>query len=178
MAVCDAAGVRFVYPEGWELSQEEHGRDLTFHLQTGGTAFWSLTLLSSKPAAAEAVEAVVQAFQDEYPEVDVYDGPDLMLEGPAAGCEIDFVYLDMVNSAVVRAEATSAFTAVMVYQAEQREFEGLQPEFEAIGSSLRYANDDEAPGLRGPALGGGHAHDHDHDQGHHHHDCGHDHDHG
>ncbi len=144
MAVCETAGVRFVYPDEWSLTEDDHGRDVTLHLQTEGTAFWSLSLLASRPTADEAVEAVVAAFREVYPDLDIYKGPELMVDGPAAGCELDFVCLDLVNSAVVRAEMTSEFTAVVVYQAENREFDTLRPEFEQVTGSLKYANDEEA----------------------------------
>lgn len=164
MPVCQADGVTFVYPEGWELSRDEHGTDVTWHLQTDGSAFWSLTLLASCPTAEEAVEAVVDAFREEYPDLDVYSGPDTPLPGPAAGCDIDFVYVDLVNAARIRAEATSVFTAVVVYQGEDREVELYREQFEAITRSLRYHGD-----------WSDHDHDHDFDLSHdhdHHGDCG------
>ncbi len=143
MQVCDSDGVRFQYPDDWELTREPSGRDVTFHLQTPGTAFWSLTLLTSRPPAGDAVEAAVLAFREEYPEVDLYDGPELMLEGPAAGCELDFVYMDLVNSAVIRAESTSIFTALVIFQAETKEFETIQAAMDQVTASLKYSGDDD-----------------------------------
>jgi hypothetical protein len=142
--VCESDGVRFRYPKAWEFSRETRGRDVTFHLQTGGTAFWSLTLLAEKPLATEAVDAAVQAFREEYPEVDLYDSPDWLVEGPTAGCELDFVYVDLVNSAVIRAEITSDFTVLVVYQAETRELEAMREVLSAVTSSVQFSGDDAA----------------------------------
>lgn len=141
MAVCDSDGVRFEYPEGWTLSREERGHDVTLHIETDGTAFWSLTMLTSRPTAQEAVDAVIAAFEEEYRDVDVYDGPELVVEGPTAICELDFVCLDLVVSAVVQAEMTTEFTALVIYQGESREFEDLRPQFAQIAASLQYAGD-------------------------------------
>lgn len=143
MGVCDSDGVRFVYPDDWDLTREDLGRDVSFHLQSLGTGFWTLSLLSSRPTAAEAVAAVVAALREEYGELDVYGGTELIADGPASACELDFVCLDLVNSAVVRAEVTSEFTAVVMYQAEEREFDRLRGDFDAVTGSVRYAGDDE-----------------------------------
>jgi len=154
MPECRADGVVFVYPEGWDLSREEHGTDVTWHLQTDGSAFWSLTLLASRPTAEDALEAVLDAFRQEYPDLDIYTGPDLALPGPVAGCDLDFVYVDLVNSARIRAEATSAFTAIVIYQGEDREVAQYREQFEAISRSLRYSGD-----LPDPEPEPGHDHD-------------------
>ncbi|MBI1346118.1 hypothetical protein GC163_07495 [bacterium] len=168
MPVCQADGVVFQYPEGWELTREVHGSDVTWHLQTAGSAFWSLTLLASCPTADEAVDAVLAAYEEEYPQVDIYRGPEGQLPGPAAGCDLDFSYLDLVNSARIRAEATNTFTALVVYQGEDRDIEALREQFEAITGSLRYqgdwGSDEESSESQSH-------HHHDHDG----HDCGHDH---
>lgn len=161
MPVCEADGIAFVYPEGWELTREEHGPDVTWHVQTAGSAFWSLTLLTSRPTAEEAVEAVLDAFRQEYPDVDVYSGPETAVPGPAALCDLDFCYLDLVNSARIQAEETNAFTAVVVYQGENREVEEYREQFETISRSLRYSGDlfDQ------DAAADGRVHHHDHDCG-------------
>jgi hypothetical protein len=168
MAVCEASGVRFLYPDDWELTTDDQGPDVSFHLQTSGTGFWTMTLLASRPTAREAVDAVVAGFREAYRELDLYDSPDTGIDGPAAGCELDFVCVDLVSTAVVRAEATSAFTAVVLYQAEDREFETLRARFEQIAASLKY-NGEDLPDDVELRLPSPRPHDHD---------CGHDHDHG
>ena len=141
MGVCESDGVRFHYPDDWELTREESGSDVSFHLQTAGTAFWSLTLIESRPTAGEAISAVVAALREEYGELDVYQGVEWVVDAPTATCELDFVCLDLVNSAIVRAESTSAFTALMMCQGEEREFDRLRVDFEAVTGSVRYSGD-------------------------------------
>lgn len=146
MGACDSDGVRFFYPDDWELTRENMGRDVSFHLQSTGTGFWSLTLLESRPTAAEAVSAVVAALQEEYGELDIYQGAEVIADGPASACELDFVCLDLVNSAVIRAEITSEFTAVVMYQAEEREFDRLRGDFDAVTGSVQFSGDQEDSG--------------------------------
>jgi hypothetical protein len=55
MQTFDAHGVRFNYPDDWTLTHD-HGEDsLTVNLQTPGTAFWSLTLLTECPPVDEGI---------------------------------------------------------------------------------------------------------------------------
>lgn len=157
MPECQSDGVRFHYPEEWDMTREERGRDVMFHLQSDGTAFVSLFLIESRPTAQEARTAIVDAYRSEYPDLDYYDGPELMTDGPVASCELSFVFLDFVSSASVRAEATMGPTFVAVCQAEDREFEERESEFATILSSIRYLGD--APK---------HSCGHDHSQGHDH----------
>uniref|UniRef100_A0A7C2NWT4 DUF1795 domain-containing protein n=1 Tax=Schlesneria paludicola TaxID=360056 RepID=A0A7C2NWT4_9PLAN len=137
---CDD-GVRFEYPDDWSLARETGAGRITLHLQTPGAAFWCLTLLTDCPSAAEAIEAAAAAYQAEYPQVDVYRDVAPLEGGPAAGCNLDFVYVDLVSSVSLRAEETNEFTALVLYQGEDRELEEYRPQFEAVTASLRYGGE-------------------------------------
>jgi hypothetical protein len=164
MLTFDAHGVRFQYPDDWTLSHEEREESLVINLQSPGTAFWSLTLLDDAPPVEEVLEAAIVAYQEEYEEVDVYRHETALAELPTAACDLDFVYLDLVNSASLQSISLGDVTALVMYQAEGKEFDDVAADFEAVMSSLEYVVEagDE------PEHGQGHDHDHD---------CGHDHDH-
>lgn len=146
MLTFDAHGVRFRYPDDWSLSHEHQGSALVINLQTPGTAFWSLTLLEDCPPVEDVLEAAIAAFEDEYEEVDVYRHETSATELPTAACDLDFVYLDLVNSAAIRSILIGDYTALVMYQAEGREFEDLQADFDAVMSSLEYViEEDDGP---------------------------------
>jgi hypothetical protein len=138
MQTFQAHGVRFAYPDDWELSHEHQGQSLIVNLQTPGTAFWSLTLLEDCPPIEDVLEAAIAAFEDEYEDVDVYRHETSVADLPTVECDLDFVYLDLVNSASIRSIDVGDFTALVMYQAEGREFEDLQSDFEAVMASLEY----------------------------------------
>jgi len=142
MLTFDAHGVRFNYPDDWTITHDHEGPSLNINLQTPGTAFWSLTLLADRPPVEAVLEAAIAAYEDEYQNVDVYRHETSMAELPIAACDLDFVYLDLVSSASLRSILTEAFTALVVFQGEGREFEALQPKFDAVMSSLQYACDE------------------------------------
>lgn len=169
MSVCQSDGVSFVVPELWQVTRESQGNDVTFHLQTPGASFGLLTLLGDKPTAREALQAVVQAYEESYDDIDLYEGPDSVLDGPTAECELEFVCLDLVTTVVVRSETTTEFTVVLVYQGEDRELDQFRSLFEQLASSLKYLGDidPEAPPSSSRHTGHEHdrSHDHDHDHG-------------
>lgn len=129
-------GVRFHHPPEWVLTEEDHGATVNIHLQTPGMAFWMLTLLPPTADVADVVEASVAAFEEEYEQVDRYDRSLEFDDVRTAGCDLDFVCLDLVNSACIRAVALSDRTALVLFQGEDRELESLRPQFEAVTESL------------------------------------------
>ena len=56
----DDDGVRFAYPESWELSREEDAGEVRLSVSNDGTSFWSLTLLPGGPPAIEVVETACE----------------------------------------------------------------------------------------------------------------------
>ncbi len=129
-------GLRFDYPPGWTLTEEEQGASTNIHLQTPGLAFWTLTLLPATASVTDVVEATVEAFEDEYDQVDRYDRGVEFDGVRTAGCDLDFVCLDLVNSACVRAIALAESTALVLFQGEDREWETYHEQFEEITASL------------------------------------------
>ena len=107
MALYDSHGIRFRYPEDWELTESEEAGDgeLAVHVQSPGTAFWSLTLQPAGPSEADLFEATAAALRDEYGDVDVVPtGAAADIAGcPASGCTIEFVCheLPVIAEAVV-----------------------------------------------------------------------------
>jgi hypothetical protein len=132
------AGVAFRYPQSWELSEEGTGDQRTITLQTAGASFWSLTIFKDRTDPQEILASALQAFQDDYDDVDVYPIQATVLERPAAGADLDFVYLDLVNSAVIRAFQTDDVSALVMYQGTDQELEVLREKFDAVTQSLTF----------------------------------------
>ena len=138
-------GVQFRYPGAWALSETRQTDEVTIQVESGETSFWSLTLLHANPDPTEVVEAVTQAFQEEYPELDLYASNDRLNERETWGCDIEFVALELVNSAFVRCFQADGYTGLVLYQGTDLELETTRPEMEAITKSLILAKpgDDE-----------------------------------
>jgi hypothetical protein len=136
-------GLAFDYPSNWELSEETTGDQRTITLQTAGASFWTLTVFDDRPDPEQIVESVLQAFRDDYEEIDVYEVQASVQGQPAAAADLDFVYLDLVNSVAIRAFETDAASVLVMYQGMDREVEDLRDRFNAVTESLAFDGDDE-----------------------------------
>lgn len=136
-------GFRIRYPDNWELmEQPEEGR---FSLTVAGpeTSFWSIMLLADGPSAEEVLTSAVDTFRDEYEEVDTYSGDTTgetaVLGGlPALSQDVEFVCLELINSAFLRAIEIGRTTALVMYQGTDHELEQTRPVLEAITASLEW----------------------------------------
>ena len=67
----DNLGIKFAYPDNWELAQDEDPslpRTISLHSPTG--AFWSTTLHSLADDSHVIMQQIREAFCDEYDEVE------------------------------------------------------------------------------------------------------------
>ncbi|MFN0197173.1 MAG: hypothetical protein ACKVT0_10525 [Planctomycetaceae bacterium] len=135
-------GVRFRYPGLWAISETRQSHEVMIQVESGGTSFWSLTLLFDAPAPVDVIESVAEVFREEYEELDIYPVPfavsaDLKSQTRAAsGCDIEFVSLEMVNSAFIRCFQTPRLTGVVLYQGTDHELLETRDQLEAITRSL------------------------------------------
>lgn len=129
-------GVRFRFPDDWELTEETAESAVCITVSSSPRLFWSLTLFFDGLSPDEVVETALRAFQDEYPELDVYPSPATLGEHSCVAADIEFVTLDLVNSAFVRSCRTDDFTALVLYQGTDRDLDASLEVLEAISASL------------------------------------------
>lgn len=142
MAVYAEHGVEFEYPDGWELSHEHVDDDFTVTVESGGTAFWMLSVLSGRPAAEDVVVAALESFKTEYDSVDVYESAERICLLPTVATDVDFYELEMVNRASLRACETDSTTIFVLSQMADTECEEIGPQLKAISDSLMCESDD------------------------------------
>lgn len=131
-----AHGIRFSYPAGWSLREDQSEESTSIDLTGPATATCSVVLLHDRPDPGPVVEAVVDAFQDEYDGLDRYPVDRPIASQHAVGCDLDFFYLDLCNSASVRAFRTSRFTALLMCQAGDRDVPAAKEAFEQICNTI------------------------------------------
>jgi hypothetical protein len=131
----DHLGVRFQYPESWalETSEDGEGNDVTVYNPEG--AFWSLTIHDQGEPESLAKEAVA-AMQAEYDELDCEQVTDSIAGQRLTAYDLNFYCLDLTNTAHIRAFRRDDRTFLLMWQAEDREFDFIAPIFRAITTSL------------------------------------------
>ncbi len=58
-----AHGLRFDYPAGWLVTEEEAGDDLTLTASDEGVAQWSITLLRGRPDPKKVLKEALKALR-------------------------------------------------------------------------------------------------------------------
>jgi hypothetical protein len=134
-AVFDRLGVHFQYPENWtlEAADEADGEEITVYSPDG--AFWSLTI-HERGDPKELMDLVVDAMREEYDELDSEAVDESFAGQELTGYDLNFYCLDLTNTAQIRAFSRGAKTYLLVWQAEDRDFDHVCPVFRAITTSL------------------------------------------
>ncbi len=129
-------GIRFRYPTSWELVEQEDGESTSITVASPETSFWSVSLFRDGPSPQQVVASAVEAFREEYDEVDVYACEEKMGDRPGAARDVDFVCFELINSAFLRSFQTDRFTVLVLYQGFDGELADTRPLLEAISASL------------------------------------------
>jgi hypothetical protein len=103
MQVYETHGVRFEYPDGWELSVDESEDQIAATVEGPGTAFWTMSLIFERPPADEIIDSALQCFEEEYGEIDVYESDERICLLPTVGLNLDLISLDIVSKVSLRA---------------------------------------------------------------------------
>jgi len=136
-ATYDRAGLSFAYPENWVLEEDrdEQAR-LNLTVTSPNTAFWTLIVYAEVLDLTHVVDHAVEALKAEYPELEADEAGEEVAGQPLRGQDARFFYLDLTSTARVRACHRGAATYLILCQAEDREFEAVEPVFGAITQSL------------------------------------------
>ena len=130
-------GIAFQYPDNWTLEEQNNLPEnvmATVSSPTGG--FWAVGVYPSATEAADVAQSVVKSMQEEYEGLEAAEHHSTMGGHPVSGFDMDFIYLDMVNEAQVRAFTHGGNTLMIYCQAESRELATVGPVFHAMTASL------------------------------------------
>src|SRR5580704_9701761 len=136
-------GIRFRYPAYWELTEQEDEEATSITVASPETSFWSISLFKDGPPPQQVLESAMEAFREEYTEVDVYASTARTGDRAGVARDVDFVCFELINSAFLRAFQTERFTVLVLYQGFDAELEMTLPLLEAISASLAFAGEDE-----------------------------------
>ncbi len=141
----DQGGLKFQYPENWTVDEQSGpvhsggvyivGQNYTVTVNGPEGAFWMATRCQGQEPQALA-RAALDALRQDYPKLDAEPVEEHIAGHRVWGYDVDFFCLDFVNSSRIRAVRIPQGAVLVMYQAEDRQMEKLQPIFQAMTTSL------------------------------------------
>ena len=119
----DDGGIRFRYPEDWQLERQDSEDGWTVSLQSPETAFLMLCVREDGATADEMAEAALAALRDEYPDLECDSCVDSVAGQAAIGHDVRFFSLDLTNTCWLRSFYSGQGTVLVMWQANDRELE-------------------------------------------------------
>jgi hypothetical protein len=138
----DSNGVRFRFPEHWELHEDRSDDQLSITVSSPETSFWTLSLFFNPLQEDELMETALDAFRKEYQELDIYPVTETICDRESVARDLEFVCLELINSAFLRTFQTDHFTALILYQGTDIELEMTRKQLENISLSLQCEGDE------------------------------------
>lgn len=138
-AIYENFGLSFMYPENWQLSDESGEVDAgpkTVSVNSPGGGFWTLTVYDPAVEPQVVADQFKLTMEGEYEGLEALPATEEVGQAMLVGYDMDFYCLDFVVSAQVRCARVGKRTYVLSCQAETREFDRLQPVFQAMTYSL------------------------------------------
>lgn len=131
-------GVRFFYPDIWEL-EEAAGEDddIVISVSSDGTCFWTLHILHNSPPPPQVIDSCVAAFVEEYDDAEATSAERKLAEMPAAAQDVEFACFEMMNTASLQSVRTSDFTLLVLWQGTDHELDEYRQLLEYMTASVR-----------------------------------------
>jgi len=144
----NGCGIQFLYPENWNLSEEEDAAEdtQTIMLESPEGVFFSIHRLRRMGGPGEAIERALEAMRGEYPEIEVEESGALSVAAGAtgvldplteSGADLSFYYLDLLITVRMLAISTGGDVLLMQMQGESRDFDKQERVLAAIIHSIR-----------------------------------------
>jgi hypothetical protein len=140
----DDHGIRFQYPEDWELEVNDEGTPVTVSLNApDGLAFALVTVDDTRPAPAELADQALEAMRDEYPTLDATPAVESIGGKKAVGYDVEFISLDLTNTCTIRCFRTERQTVLYFGQWSDVEDEEVSALLAGVRRSLEESDSDD-----------------------------------
>ena len=139
----DDRGVRFAYPDGWQVEVTDEGPVTTVALHApGGPAFALVTLDDSCPAPDDVADQALEVMREEYPGLDAVPASETIGGHPAVGHDVEFFALDVTNSCAIRCFRTDRRTVLVFGQWSDIEGDEAGAALDGVRTSFEETDED------------------------------------
>ena len=129
-------GIRFVYPDNWELERQDSEAGQAVTVASPAGPFWCVSVLPPDADLVETAQAMLEGLQAEYDNLDSEAVVDEIGAHELLGYDVNFFCLDLTSTAQIRSFQTPQATYTVLWQAEDRDLAEVEPVFSAITTSL------------------------------------------
>ncbi|MCH2200405.1 MAG: hypothetical protein MK102_00430 [Fuerstiella sp.] len=130
-------GVRFLYPDIWELEESGNNDDIVITVSSDGTCFWSMHILCGCPPPPQVIESCVAAFIEEYDDTEESSVEQQLAEMPACARDVQFSCFELMNTASLQSVRTTEFTLLVLWQGTDHELVEYRQLLESMTESVR-----------------------------------------
>lgn len=135
-SVFEQSGLRFEYPENWNLEEASEDAVEQVVVSSPHTAFWHLTKYAGDAELEPLFDEALAALRTEYQDMETEPADDELEGYQLLGFDVSFICLDLTNTCWLRGFQTDDATYLLLCQAEDREFAQIAPVFQAMLASL------------------------------------------
>ena len=140
-AIFHEDGIRFQYPENWQLERQDTDHGWTVAVQSPQTAFLLVSFDGAMPDADQMPDSALEVLRTEYPDLEAEACLESVAGQPAVGHNIRFISLDLTNTCWSRSFVADLGTVHLFWQANDLELATLEPVLRAICTSLKLTED-------------------------------------
>lgn len=136
-AVFESGGLRFLYPENWQVEEASTDNGWSVTVQSPQTSFLFISVHPDRPAVQTVLETTLSALREDYPDLEAEEAFEEIAHHRARGHDVQFFSLDLSNSCWIRSFRTPEQTVLILAQANDLELAEAEPVLRAIRASLQ-----------------------------------------
>lgn len=138
-AMFEKEGLRFAYPENWQLDVNPLDAGWSVAVQGPGasTAFLMISVHAERPTVQSVLETTLAALREDYPELEAEAAEEDIAGRRTRGYDLQFFSLDLVNTCWIRCLRTPKITILILAQVSDLEFDDAEPVLRAMRASLQ-----------------------------------------
>lgn len=132
-AVYKRDDIRFQYPENWKIDEDpSSGVPRTISVTATNGAFWAATIYDENSSPEELQKEYLETFEAEYEDLEMDPVEIKVGDQDLPALDLQFYCLDFLVHSRLIVRQIGGYKVLIAWQAEDRDFDKLEPIFEAI----------------------------------------------
>ncbi len=137
----DRDGISFQFPENWTLDEDpKTGIPRTISVTSEEGAFWSASIYLTDQPLRELQHQYVEALEAEYEDLEIDDVEFKLGNETIVATDFQFYCLDFLVHSRLIVTQVGKYNVLIGWQAEDRDFDKMEPVFMAVTFSLLQAD--------------------------------------